>query len=246
MDALTPLGLAYFVFIMVASYAVRGSAGFGGLNAPLLMIVMPAKAIVPALVLLGILSSAAIVVRDHRHIEWRAVRQTLPYGFAGIAAGLWLFKSLDAHFIEKGLGFFILAYGTYALWRISRPPRPSRISRGALAGIVGATSGVVGTMFGALAGVFIAVFLDALHLDKHVFRATMAAILILMGIARAFGYLAVGAITPDVLVTFALALPLMGLGVVLGNRLHAHLDQQGFGRLVGMLFVVIGGFLFVR
>jgi len=246
MEALTPVELAYFVFIMVASFAVRGSAGFGGLNAPLLMIVMPAKVIVPALVLLGILSSAAIVARDHRHIEWRAVRQTLPYGVAGIVAGLWLFKSLDARFIEKGLGFFILAYGIYALWRISRPPQPLRISRGMLAGIVGTTSGAIGTMFGALAGVFIAVFLDTLHLGKQVFRATMAATLILMGIARALGYLAVGAITTDVLITFAVALPLMGLGVVLGNRLHAHLNQQGFNRLVGVLFVLIGGFLFLR
>ena len=32
MDQLSPLGIAYFVFIMVFSFAMRGSAGFGGLN----------------------------------------------------------------------------------------------------------------------------------------------------------------------------------------------------------------------
>ncbi|MPZ47094.1 MAG: TSUP family transporter [Betaproteobacteria bacterium] len=246
MDALSPLDLAYFVAVMVLSFSVRGSAGFGGLNAPLLMVVMPAKTIVPALVMLGILSSMAIVVRDYRYIRWRSVWQTLPYGVVGIAAGLWVFKSLDTRFIEKGLGLFIFCYGVYALWRIAHPPRPIRIAPAILAAIMGTTSGVVGTMFGALAGIFVAVYLDVLHLPKHEFRATMAGTLMLMGIARTAGYVSVGAVDYEVLITFAVALPLMAIGVVLGHRMHAMLNQQGFGRLVGVLFVLIGTFLFVR
>jgi uncharacterized membrane protein YfcA len=246
MEALSPFDLAYFVAVMVLSFAVRGSAGFGGLNAPLLMLVMPAKIIVPALVMLGILSSMAIVVRDYRYIQWRSVWQTLPYGVVGIAAGLWVFKSLDTHFIEKGLGIFIVCYGIYALWRIAHPPRPIRISPTILAALMGTTSGVVGTMFGALAGIFVAVYLDVLHLPKHEFRATMAGTLMLMGIARTLGYVSVGAVDNEVLITFVVALPLMGLGVVLGQRMHAMLNQQGFGRMVGVLFVLIGSFLFLR
>jgi uncharacterized membrane protein YfcA len=246
MDALSPFDLAYFVAVMVFSFSVRGSAGFGGLNAPLLMLVMPAKIIVPALVMLGILSSMAIVVRDYRHIEWRAVWQTLPYGALGIAAGVLAFESMDARFIEKGLGAFIFCYGVYALWRIAHPPRPIRVPPALLAAIMGTTSGLVGTMFGALAGIFVAVYLDVLHLPKIEFRATMAGTLMLMGIARTIGYAAVGAIDGEVLITFGVALPLMGLGVVLGNRMHAMLNQQGFSRMVGVLFVLIGGFLFLR
>ncbi|RPI46634.1 MAG: sulfite exporter TauE/SafE family protein [Betaproteobacteria bacterium] len=246
MGELTPVGIAYFVFVMVFSFAMRGSAGFGGLNAPLLLIILPAKIIVPALVMLGVLSSLAIVARDHRHIEWKAVGQTLPYGVAGVAVGVLLFKSLDTGEIEKGLGLFILSYGCYALWRLTRPPRPLRVAPGLLAAVMGATGGLVGTMFGALAGVFVAVFLDILNLPKHEFRATMAATLMLLGIARTLGYFWAGAITDDVMIAFAAALPLMGLGVILGNRLHARLNQIGFSRLVGMLFVLIGGFLFVR
>jgi uncharacterized membrane protein YfcA len=246
MDELSLLGIAYFVFIMVFSFAMRGSAGFGGLNAPLLLIILPAKVIVPALVMLGVLSSLAIVARDHAHIKWRAVAQTLPSGIAGVAVGVLLFKNLEAGAIEKGLGFFILGYGIYALVRLHRPPQPLRIAPGLLAAVMGATGGLVGTMFGALAGVFVAVFLDILDLPKREFRATMAATLMLMGIARTLGYWWAGAITGEVLIAFGAALPLMGLGVILGNRLHARLNQIGFSRLVGVLFVLIGGFLLVR
>lgn len=246
MDALSAAELVYFAVIVVLTFAVRGSAGFGGLNAPLLMLVLPAKTIVPALVLLGILSSFAIVARDHRHIHWRAVWQTLPFGVVGIVVGLWVFKVADTRFIEKGLGVFIVGYGLYALWRIAHPPQPSRMPPAALAAIMGTVSGAVGTMFGALAGIFVAVFLDVLRLPKQEFRATMAATLLLMGTARALGYLSVGAMTGEVLFIFVIALPLLALGVVLGNRMHASLGQSGFSRLVGVLFVLIGSFLFLR
>jgi len=246
MDALSPLQIGYFVVILIVSFSLRGSAGFGGLNGPLLMVVLPAKVVVPALVFLGILSSAAIVVRDYRHILWSAVRQTLPYGIAGTAAGLFLFDALETQELEKGLGLFILFYGLYSLWCLVHRPKPLNVAPGIIAGVMGTTSGVIGTMFGALAGIFVAVFLDILRLDKRTFRVTMAATLMLMGIARAGGYVSVGAVTEDVVIIIVAALPLMGIGVVLGNRLHTGLNQMGFSRLIGLLFVVIGGFLFIR
>lgn len=246
MDALTPLELAYLGFILIASFAVRGSAGFGGLNGPLLMVVLPAKMVIPALVFLGVVSSGAIVVRDYRHIDWKAVWRTLPYGIAGTLVGLWLFKSLDADAIETGLGAFLMAYGLFALWRIDRAPRHTRIPPDLLAGVMGTLSGVIGTMFGAMAGVFVAVFLDILKLAKGAFRVTMAAILLAMGVFRAAGFIAVGAVTTDVVLLIAAAMPLIWIGIMLGHRMHASLNQRGFNRLVGVLFVLIGTFLFVR
>jgi uncharacterized membrane protein YfcA len=246
MDTFTPLQLAYVALILVASFAVRGSAGFGGLNGPLLMVVLPAKMVIPALAFLGVVSSAAIVVRDYRHIDWSAVWRTLPYGLVGTAIGLWLFDRLDANAIEKGLGAFLLVYGLFALSRIERAPRHSKISPNVLAGVMGTLSGVIGTMFGAMAGVFVAVFLDILKLAKSAFRVTMAAVLLIMGTFRSVGYVVVDAVTTDVLVLTGVALPLIGIGIVLGNRMHASLNQKGFNRLVGVLFVVIGTFLLVR
>jgi uncharacterized membrane protein YfcA len=246
MESLSAFQLAYLALILVASFAVRGSAGFGGLNGPLLMIVLPAKVVIPGLVFLGVVSSGAIVVRDYRQIDWRAVWRTLPYGIFGTLIGLWLFKSLDANAIEKGLGAFLLVYGLFALWRIGRAPRHTKIPPGVLAGVMGTLSGVIGTMFGAMAGVFVAVFLDILELAKGAFRATMAAILLAMGVFRAAGFIVVGAVTTEVLILIGVALPLIWIGIVLGNRMHASLNQQAFNRLVGVLFVLIGAFLFLR
>ena len=88
--------------------------------------------------------------------------------------------------------------------------------------------------------------LQILKLAKSAFRVTMAAVLLIMGTFRAVGYVMVGAVTADVLILIGVALPLIGIGIVLGNRMHASLNQKAFNRLVGVLFVVIGTFLFVR
>jgi hypothetical protein len=246
MDALSPLEIIYVVVILITSFAIRGSAGFGGLNGPLLMVVLPAKVVVPGLVFLGIVSSGAIVYRDHRHIEWPAVWRTLPFGIAGTVIGLWLFKTLHTHAIERGLGVFLCCYGMYALWRTSVPLRAPAVAPNFLAAVMGTASGIVGTVFGAMAGLFVAVFLDLLKLAKFAFRATMAATLMTMGLFRAAGYLSVGAITSEVLTLVAVAMPLIGIGVMLGHRMHASLNQTNFNRFVGALFVVIGVFLAVR
>jgi uncharacterized membrane protein YfcA len=246
MESLSAYEIAYVVFILIFSFAVRGGAGFGGLNGPLLMVVLPAKVVIPALVFLGVVSSGAIVARDHRHIDWQAVRQSVPFGLLGTVVGLWLFNLLDTHAIEKGLGIFLLCYGSITLWPVAGSARMLRISPRALAAIMGTLAGAIGTMFGAMAGIFVAVFLDMLKLAKQAFRATIAATLMVMGIARAAGYVIVDAVTADVVILVVVAMPLIAVGVVLGNRMHAKLNQRGFSRLVGILFLVMGAFLFLR
>jgi hypothetical protein len=55
-----------------------------------------------------------------------------------------------------------------------------------------------------------------LELDKHRFRATVAATLLALGVVRGAGYLAVGAYDREALIATAISLPLMFVGVALG------------------------------
>jgi uncharacterized membrane protein YfcA len=113
------------------------------------------------------------------------------------------------------------------------PPRLTLPLAGTLAGIVGA-------WFGAMAGVFYAIYLDTRKLDKHSFRATVAATLLLLGIVRGAGYLAVGAYDRDALIATAVSLPLMYVGVALGNRFHASLSEDAFRRLLSIVLIASG------
>src|SRR5256712_7117318 len=97
MQDLSPLELAYCVAVLLFTFALRGSLGFGGaVGLPLLALVIPVKVLAPAWSLIRIVSSAAIIGPDRQHVAKREFFRLLPRCALGIAARLFFFKTLDA------------------------------------------------------------------------------------------------------------------------------------------------------
>jgi uncharacterized membrane protein YfcA len=240
--------LAWCGAVIVASYALRGSTGFGAAAAmPLLALVVPLKVLVPVWTLLGIASSVTIVARDHRAIAGAVLLRTLPSGLVGVALGLTVFTALDSSTLARGLGLLVIAYGLYGLWTTTHPATattaaPPRF----MAPLAGMLGGAVGTTFGTMASVFFAIYFDAIRLPKAQFRATMSAMILTLSVVRGLGYVAVGEFGRDALIAFALALPPMLLGILIGDRFHAGMSETVFRRLVGAVLVVSGAALLVK
>jgi len=239
MEALSLPELAFFAAVIILSYAIRGSAGFGGVTVPLLAWIMSLKIVAPMVAFLGLISSLAILRHDLRHVVWRDLWRVMPWCAAGVLGGLYFFKTLDARALGQALGVFVLAYGAYSLWITFRPAE-IRLPMRAVTPVAGTLGGFVGTIFGANAGSFFAIYLDFLKYAKTEFRATVAAILLGLGILRVSGYIAVGAFDRDALLACAAALPLTVLGAFLGNRIHANLEQLKFRRLVAVILLASG------
>ncbi|MGP1609954.1 MAG: TSUP family transporter, partial [Burkholderiales bacterium] len=116
----------------------------------------------------------------------------------------------------------------------------------AITPVAGTFAGFIGTMFGSMAGMFFAIYLDILRHSRDAFRATVAAILFALGILRGGAYIAAGEFTQDVLIACAAALPLMALGIFIGNRIHANLNDVAFKRMVAVLLIISGLPLLLR
>jgi len=231
---LSPLELAYCIAVLLFTFALRGGLGFGGaVGLPLLALVIPVKILAPAWSLVGIVSSAAIIGRDRKHVARREYLALLPGCALGVAAGLFLFKTLDAVLLARSLGAFIILYAIYSLWMTTRPPgSPQPVPPAILRPLASFLSGAVGTMFGAMASIFFAMYLDAGGANKQAFRATLSAMLMTLSVARAIGYAAVDELTLDSFILCAAALPAMGLGLLVGDRIHSGLSQAAFQRVV--------------
>jgi uncharacterized membrane protein YfcA len=240
MSSLSTPEIAYCCLVLVVSFAIRGGIGFGAAALPLIAVVLPMKLVVPVFTVLGIFSSWSIVFNQSKYIEWRELNRLLPYTIVGALIGLYFYNAFDARTLAHGLGALVLAYGISTLWQSLRqrpawkwPPRLALPVTGTLAG-------VVGTLFGAMAGLFYAIYLDMQNLDKHSFRATVAATLLVLGFVRGAGYLAVGAYDGEALIATAISLPLMFVGVALGNRIHTNLSENAFRRLLAVVLIGSG------
>jgi uncharacterized membrane protein YfcA len=246
MEALSLPELLFFACVIVVSYSIRGGSGFGGVTVPLLALIMSLKILVPVVTVLGLFSSWSIVARQHRYIAWGALRRIAPWSLAGALAGLYFFSTLDSRALARGLGALVIVYGVYSLWTTYRIPGEVRAPMQVVTPVAGTVAGFVGTLFGSMAGMFFAIYLDLLRVAKNEFRASAAAILFGLGVVRGIGYVAVGAFDRDALVACAAALPLMALGVYIGNHLHAHLNPLQFRRFVALVLLGSGVPLLLR
>jgi uncharacterized protein len=244
---LSPLEIAYCCVVMVASYALRGSTGFGAAAAmPLLALIIPLKVLIPAWTLIGLTAGITLLGRDRAHIAWRDMARLLPSCLIGVAVGLYAFTVLDSRSLAQGMGMLIMLYGVYSFWLTMRPRTSWPGSTRVIAPVAGALGGAVGTTFGTMASVFFAIYFDVIRMGKENFRATMSAILVALGIVRGAGYWAVGEYTRDVLVTVAIALPMMLVGIFVGNRIHTGLSELAFRRMVSGALIVSGAALLVK
>ena len=240
MDALTVPEIIYCCVVLVLSFAIRGGIGFGAAALPLIALVLPMKLVVPVFTVLGIFSSWSIVFKDTRHIEWRELLRVLPYTIVGALIGLYFYDAFDARTLARGLGALVLAYGSYTLWLSLRRAAERKWPPRLILPVTGTLAGIVGAMFGAMAGVFYAIYLDTRKLDKHKFRATVAATLLVLGVVRGGGYFAVGAYDREALIATAVSLPLMFAGVVLGNHIHTNLSENAFRRIISIVLIGSG------
>jgi len=246
METLSRFEIAYCIVVVLLSFGLRGSTGFGGaVGMPLLALVIPLKVLVPVWTLLGVTSSVAILGHDRDYVARRDFVAFIPWCIGGVGIGVYFFTLLDSHMLARGLGALILAYAGYVLWSTFRSALPRRAPRG-LGPIAGTLSGIVGTLFGTMGTVFFAMYLDARSLAKEAFRATMSAMLLTLSLARGIGYYATGEFTRDALVLFAAIVPVMLLGIYIGDRIHVRLSEVTFRRLVGATLVLCGVPLLLR
>jgi len=239
--------VTYCFIVILFAYALRGGTGFGAATAmPLLAFVVPMKILVPAWSVLSVVAGIDILRRDYDKIAWADLLPLIPSCLLGVVLGLAFYKLLDSPTLARGLGVLVVIYGAFSLRASMRPPQEWQVPSKSLARLSGLIGGAIGTTFGALTSLSFATYFDAIRMPADQFRATMSAALVAMGLVRGLGYFGLGEFTADVWLLLAITLPMTLIGIYLGDRIFAELDEATFRRIVSLTLMVSGFALLVK
>ena len=233
-----PLEVLIFApLIVITAYIIFAISGFGStlIAVPLLAHLFPLKFVIPTMVLLDCVGSISMGLKLRSDVNRRELAPLVPFLIVGMLTGAFLLLKLPAEALLGALGVFVVAYG--ALY-VGGRHTSLRVGRWAAAP-VGVFAGTTSSMFGVGGPIYV-MYLTARGSNLEQIRATMPVIFIFTTIARIIIFAVAGLFTASVLYTAAALLPVMVLGLFVGNRLRLNLSRDQLVRTVGVLLLLSG------
>lgn len=234
--------LVALTLVCAVTYSFEIVFGLAGtvLMLPLLSFVFDTKTLVVYSVLPQVLVAAIGLARSPRTVEARVILPILATAAVGLLAGLWLFFVVSPELFRILLATAITVVGIYlvvAPQRFRLRPETARL----LDLIAGASQGLFG-----ISGPIAMTRLLATFESKTVVRNYALAFFLPLNLGRGVGYLVQHTYTADVLRMMLASAPFLAMTLWFANRLHFHVRESLFRRVVAW-FILIGGLsLFYR
>lgn len=236
---MSPADAALAALILFFSYFIRGIAGFGSslLAVPLLALFLPLTLVVPCLMLLDLFASVRLSNAGRSHVHWGEIKALLPPTLLGVFLGTTALVNAPRTPILAALGVYIILAGLRNLFIHLDHGRPISSWWALPTGLVG---GVISGLYG-VGGPNYVIYATHRLQDKARIRATLSVLFALEGSSRTVMALLAGLLA-DGRIGWGLlgGLPLLWLGLHLGERVHLRLSNETLLRLIGALLVGAG------
>src|SRR3989338_2314301 len=218
--------------ILLFGYVIKGFTGFGGaaFTLPVMILFMDVKFVVPFTLLSTLTSNIIIWARSRKHVDRSIIWPLIAGYLIGIVPGVFLLKNVDSEWIVRALGIVIVAYGLNSLVAGSKGlnikvRKETSVCVGALSGLLAGSTGV---------GMPPTIMYLTGKLNKSVLRATAVAVFIPAGIFRFASYLFTGLYTADIFCLYIYLLPVMLLGIYIGDKMHFKVDEERFTKAMNL------------
>ena len=227
--------------IALLAYTTEALTGFG---ATLVAVTLgahfyPIDRLVPVLVGLNVCVTGYIALRHRAHVATGLLfRRILPFMILGVVIGLALYPLVQGADLKRPLGAFVMVFAGRELallaakrQRTGRPLTPRRTAAWQVA------AGIVQAFY-ATGGPLLVYSLSRLDLSKAVFRATLCTVWVTLNGFLVVAFALNGRINPASLELTAWLLPVVPLGILIGERLHGWVDERLFKLCIyGLLFI---------
>ena len=228
---------------ILLAYTVEALTGFGSIVIALSLgaLVLPVDALLPILVPLNILMTGPLSWRLRRHVDWRLLwRLIIPMMVLGTMTGYVMRPWLGDMLVRMLFGALVVWFAGRSLWamyhRLPERHRPRWMTR-VWIGLAGITHGLF-----ASGGPLLVYGLTGEALDKSRFRATLLLVWFILNLLLTVAFLIDGSLLAA-LPSLLWYLPLLPLGVWVGETLHGRIDETRFRMLVYVLLLFAGAAL---
>jgi uncharacterized membrane protein YfcA len=208
--------------------------GFALLAVPLMVLAVDPHDAVIVSTFLGLGSSAFQAFNGRRDAQWQLVRRLSLSALVGIPFGLVVFSLVNERVLKACLAFGIFM----AIFQLSRTTRISR-SNPRLEIAAGVISGALSSSL-STNGPPLVVALQGRGLAIAPFRATISAIFTISGIITLASFILLKKVTSDSIVGVFISLPLLGVGIMVGQLLKPKLNEENARRFVLLLLGAAG------
>lgn len=229
--------------IILLAYTTEVLTGFG---ATLVAVTLgahfyPIDRWVPVLVSLNIFVTGYVAFRYRTKSEKALLfKSILPYMGAGLLVGLALFPLLRGIALKRLLGLMVTVFAARELFRLIRGVHSCRRSLPPFQTALWQILAGIAHAFYATGGPPLVYAISRLNLPKSVFRATMCTVWASMNAFLIVVFSLNGRINPESLKMTAWLLPVLPIGILLGEWLHNRVNEHQFRVFIYCLLLVSG------
>lgn len=235
--------LLMLIPLILCAYTVQTLMGFGG---AIIALAIGANftsvdLIVGSMLPVSLLLYGTLMIRHFKHLQARTLLvQVLPMVFVGFGLGLLLLPYLNQDALKLVFALLVILFAGRELWIMTRRgSEQGRVMGRVQASLWQIAAGVVHVLF-TTGGPPLVHSLSRMGLDKDAFRVSMCALWLPLNFVLAVAFVINGRINPETLKITACLLPVLPVGVFLGERLHKMVSGYIFKLLVYGLLLVSG------
>ncbi len=230
--------------ILFFSTLTRATLGFGDalIAMPFLALLLGMQSATPLVALVATLISLIILVRNWQSVDFRMTWRLIVSAACGVPVGLLYLTRVPEAVAQMLLGLLLVGFSLYNLrWSMRSRMHVSRHTAYAFGFAAGALGGAYNTV-----GPMLVIYGHLRGWPPEQCRATLQSCFFPAYGSIVIGHGLAGFITPQVMQYFALSLPLIGLAIYLGGRLHASISQPHFTRYINLALLIIGVVLCIK
>lgn len=223
-----------------AGALVAGLAGFAfsAVAGAILLHFMPPFEAVPLMMASSIAVQAGNLWALRKNIAWRDSAILIGGGALGIPVSVYLLQNADTTLFRAGFGVTVALYSAYMLFRPSQKAIHSMHGRGRNA-LVGFGGGLIGGLT-AMPGALPTIWCDLHGLPKAQQRGLVQPFIAAMQLFALSLMLSQRSLSSTVLIEFAISLPALLVGTVLGVFMFRTVNEQLFRRVILIILFVSG------